>query len=293
MMRKFILVMSVLAISIFSINAKKVLDHSSFDDWKSVRTAPLSNDGVWATYMVNPQEGDGVLTFRNVKTGKEVVIERGYNPQFTADAQWAVALIKPFYAATRQAKIDKKKDFDMPQDSLAIVNLKTMEVRKIAFVKSFAIGKEGGDWLAYLSCDTAYITPKALKDKESGMPLVVMNLNSGTQKVVKWAKDYVMSKNGLGLAATIKVHKSDSLAVDGMAMMLLPDTTIHMVDSEKCFYGKPVFSEDGLMMAFTASNDSAKTGTKKVQLFLSKIDGKNIDIVILSKTFFKDAKIKN
>ena len=129
-MRKFILVMSVLAISIFSINAKKVLDHSSFDDWKSVRTAPLSNDGVWATYMVNPQEGDGVLTFRNVKTGKEVVIERGYNPQFTADAQWAVALIKPFYAATRQAKIDKKKDFDMPQDSLAIVNLKTMEVKK-------------------------------------------------------------------------------------------------------------------------------------------------------------------
>lgn len=276
-MKKIFVAIAVLATFMFSMNAKKVLDHSSFDDWKSVRTAPLSKDGTWAAYMVNPQEGDGVLTFRHVKSGKEVVIPRGSNPRFTADSRWAVAFIRPQYAATRQAKIDGKKDFDMPQDSLAIVNLKTYEVTKIPCVENYAIGVDGGDWVAYTSCDTALIKPKALKDKESGMPLVVMNLNTGVKKVINWVKDFSLSKNGLRLAATMKVHESDSVAKDGMVMMLLPDTTVHVLDSEKCFYGTPVFSEDATMMAFTASNDSVETGTKKAKLYLSKIDGTNID----------------
>lgn len=276
-MRKIFVVISILALSLFSANAKKVLDHSSFDDWKSVRVGQITKDGSWASYMIVPQEGDAVLKFKNVKNGKEIVIERGYNPQFTADCQWAVALIKPFYKATRQAKIDGKKGYDMPQDSLAVVDLKTLVVRKIPFVKSYTIGKDGGDWIAYLSCDTAYISPKALKDKESGMPLVVENLNSGIKKVVNWVDDFSMSKNGMRIAASINVHESDSIAEDGMMLMLLPDTTVQMVDSKKCFYGAPVFNEDGSMMAFTASNDSVETGTKKAELFLSKIEGSVID----------------
>lgn len=280
-MNKLFLSLAVLFAFALNANAKKVLDHSSFDDWKSVRVAQLSNDGQWAAYMVNPQEGDGMLTLRHTKNGKEMAIARGYNPKFTADSKWAVALIKPFYLDTRKAKINKKKDFDMPQDSLAIVNLTNGDIVKIAKVNSYKLGKDGGDWLAYLSCDTAYISPKALKDKKSGQPLIVRSLPDKTEKVVNWVKDYQLSKNGLRLAMNLKHHESDSTATDGMALMMLPDTSFTLVDKEKCFYGSPVFSEDASMMAFTASNDSADSGTKKAQLYLSKFTGNEISTELI------------
>ena len=150
-MKKIIFLLAALIGMTSATSAKKVLDHSSFDDWKSVAVSPLAKDGSWAAYAVNPQEGDGILTFCNVKSGKEINIPRGYRPQFSDNARWAVALIKPYYLDTRKAKIDKKKDFDMPQDTLAIVDLKSGVVTKIANVNSYKLGKDGGEWLAYLS----------------------------------------------------------------------------------------------------------------------------------------------
>lgn len=99
-----------------TVGAKKQLDHDSFDSWNGVRIYPLSNNGAWSAYTVNPQEGDGRLILRNVNKGTDIVIKRGYNPHFTADSKWAVALVKPLFADTRKAKIDKKKDFDLPQE---------------------------------------------------------------------------------------------------------------------------------------------------------------------------------
>ena len=109
-MKKIIFLLAALIGMTSATSAKKVLDHSSFDDWKSVAVSPLAKDGSWAAYAVNPQEGDGILTFRNVKSGKEINIPRGYRPQFSDNARWAVALIKPYYLDTRKAKIDKKKE---------------------------------------------------------------------------------------------------------------------------------------------------------------------------------------
>ena len=277
MKKVLFLIATLLCMTAVNANAKKVLDHSSFDDWKSVAIGEVAKDGSWAVYAVNPQEGDGVLTFRNVKTGREITIPRGYRPQFSDNSRWAVALIKPFYQDTRKAKIDKKKDFDMPQDSLAIVDLKSGNVTKIARVSSYKLGVKGGEWLAYLSSDTTLIKPKALKDKKSGQPLVVRNLADGSQKVIDWVKEYTLSKNGVRLAATIKPHSSDSVATDAVVMMLLPDTTVIKVDEKKCFYTLPVFNEDASKMAFTLSNDSAESGTKRAQLMLTTINGNQVD----------------
>lgn len=253
-------------------NAKKVLDHSSFDNWKSVKNFPLSNSGEWAAFQVFPQEGDAMLTFRNTKSGKEIMLARGYKPCFTADSKWAVALIKPFFKDTRKAKIKKKKGFDLPQDSLAIVNLVSGKVEKIASVISYKIGKDGGGWIAYQSCDTALIKPKALKDKDAGKPLVIRNLTNGSTKVVKWVKDYALAKDGSKVAMSLRKQKRDTVATDGMGVIMLPDTAFTLIDRDKKFYGAPVFSQKGDMLAYTASNDSAKTGTKIAQLFLVKFD---------------------
>ena len=258
--------------SFATVNAKKVLDHTDFDAWKSVRNMPLSNSGEWASYVVQPQEGDGMLTLRNTRTGKEIVIDRGYSPRFSADSRWAVAMIKPFFKDSRQAKIDKKKDFDAPQDSMAIVDLKSGKIEKIARVISYKIGKDSGDWLAYQSSDTSYIKPKVLKDKECGKPLMVRHLPTGKQKMLRWVKSYAMSKDGMRVGVSLKHHKSDSTATDGIGLLMLPDTAFTLIDREQKFYGTPVFSDKGDQLAYIASNDSAKTGTKRTQLYHVRLD---------------------
>ncbi len=250
---------------------KKTLGHDDFDAWKSVRNMEVSRNGEWAAFAVNPQEGDGILTFYNTRTRKRVEVPRGYNARISADARWGVALIKPFHADTRKAKIDKKKDSELPQDSLAIVDLKTLSVIRIGDVTDFRIARDGGDWVAFRSCDTTLITPKQLKDKESGRPLVLLNPQTGTRKVTRWVNDYAFSNDGRKLALNVRKPEKDSLATDGVGVFILPDTSYTIIDRDRRFYGAPVFSEDGTRLAFTASDDSVKTGTKRASVFVSDL----------------------
>lgn len=251
---------------------KKVLDHTSFDDWKSVKNSAVSNNGEWTLYSVDPQEGDGVLTFRNVKSGKKIDIARGYLGSFSADGRWGIALIKPEYQKSRKAKIDKKKDLDLPQDSLAIVDLKKMSVEKIPNVLNYKIGRKGGDWLGYSSCDTTYLKPKLMKDKSNAKPFILRHLPSGTIKVSKWVSDYVFSDNGARVAVKFKKAKKDTLSYNGIGLISLPDTSLVLIDRDKKFYGNPVFSKGSDKLAYIAGNDTAKSGTNRTAVYFSRVN---------------------
>lgn len=269
-MMKYLLSFLSIAISL-SISAKKPLDHTTFDNWKKVTNHCLSNDGKWAAFSINPQEGDGVLTIRNTQNLKEINIPRGAGIAFTADNRWAIANIKPLFKDTRQAKIDKKKSHEMPQDSLAIVDLKNSSVTKIPLTKGFKIGKKGGDWVAYSSCDTTVTKDIKLSDKDAGLPLVVRNLISGETNVYPYIDNYSFSEDGKRLVAVSKPAEKDSVYSSGVRVIYLPEGKDFIIDTGKKHYGNPIFSTDGLNLAYTATNDSNDTGTRRMQLFLSKL----------------------
>lgn len=265
-MKKRFLLLTMALSAILTGAAKKPLDHDSFDSWRSVRVSALSNNGQWAAYMVNPQEGDGMLTMRNTASGKQINIPRGYKPAFSCNSMWGVALVKPLFADTRKAKIAKKKGFDMPQDSLAIVNLRTGKVQMVPRVINYSIGREGGEWLVYSSCDTTLIKPKALKDSKAGRPLVALHLPSGSKKIVNWVKQWSLSRDGMNVATVLKPHKSDTVSCPGVALLALADTSLTLLDRGKKFYSTPVFSHNSDQMAYTVSNDSNDSGTKRALL---------------------------
>lgn len=255
----------------FNSFAKKPLDHDAFDSWKKVANHSISNNGQWFSYSEIPQEGDAILYFRNLKTGKTIKIERGSDAAFSADSKWAFAKIKPFYKDSRQAKIDGKKDLKAPQDSLAIVNLETAVIEKIPNVKSYKLGEKNGSWIAFQSVDTLYAETKDLNDKKAGKPLIVRNFDGSIHKVVKWVDNYVFSKEGNRLALTVKKPDSDSITTNGVGLMMFPDTAFYLIDRDQKFYGVPVFDESGKQLAYTAGNDSSESGTKKLKLFLSDL----------------------
>jgi hypothetical protein len=276
-MRKIFFIIVAVAITFGCLGAKKVLDHVDFDRWEKVTNYSVSSDGAWVVYAVNPQEGDGVLYFHNTAKGNQIEVKRGYKPSFTADGKWAVALVHPYFGETRKAKILKKKDFDLPQDSLAIIHLATGKVEKIGNVISYRIPEKGGASVAWLSCDTTLIKPKSLKDKKAGRPMVLRNLSSGETKTVNWVSDYVFSKNGVHLAMNLTKVGKDTLATNGTAVIDVRDNTFFLIDRDKAFFGKPVFNEDGSRLAYVASNDSVETGTRKSSLFISDLTKDNHD----------------
>ena len=126
--------------------------------------------------------------------------------------------------------------------------------------------------MAYTSCDTAYIAPKALSDKKSGQPLVIRNLSGKGEKVMKWVKGYDFSKDGKRLALSIKKQEADSVSTDGVGVMFLPDTSFVLLDRDKAFYSTPVFDETGRMLAYTASADTVKTGTKRAAVYCADLE---------------------
>ena len=174
----------------FSISAqtKKPLDHSVYDGWKSLGERLISNDGQYAVYAINPQEGDGDLLIQNLATQEKKTIARGYGAVITEDSRFVVFKIKPIFQETRQAKIKKKKADDMTKDSIGIVELGKDGLVKFARVKGFKTPEKGFGYLAYQM-------EKALPDttKKTKRP-VIDSSKSNIDMLVKLA-DSVIRKS--------------------------------------------------------------------------------------------------
>ncbi len=148
MKKIFLPALLLIGISV-SAQIKKPLNHSVYDGWKSVGERMISNDGLYAVYAINPQEGDGDLIIQNIATQEKKIIARGYGAVITEDSRFVVFKIKPIFQETRQAKIKKKKADDMTKDSIGIIELGKESLVKFARVKSFKTPEKGFGYLAY------------------------------------------------------------------------------------------------------------------------------------------------
>ncbi len=163
---------------------KKPLDHTVYDNWKSIGERMISNDGAYVVYTVNPQEGDGELVIQNAKTKYKKVVHRGYNATITEDSRYLIFKIKPFFQETRQAKIKKKKTDEMPKDSLGIIELGKDSVIKIARVKNYKTPEKGFGYMAYQM-------EKALPDTTKKKPAVIDSAKLKNRDLVKLADSLI------------------------------------------------------------------------------------------------------
>jgi len=132
--------------------AKKPITHDVYDSWKTIQGTKLSRDGVWVAYALNPQDGDGELVVRNVKTGIEYRAPRGRDPIITPDGKFVVFAKTPVKADVDKARKAKKKPEEMPKAGVGIVDLSGGRVTTLAeHVTSFRVADEPIRFVAYLS----------------------------------------------------------------------------------------------------------------------------------------------
>ncbi|MBS5978316.1 MAG: S9 family peptidase, partial [Dysgonomonas mossii] len=212
---------------------KKVLDHTVYDSWKSISNISITNDGIYTATVVKEQEGDDYLLISNLKTKQELKIPRAYTYSIVPDQKHIIAQIKAPYAVTRQAKIKKTADEKMPKDSLALISLDKLIVSKIPNVKSFKIGKDFSDYIAYTIDDTL----KSKDKKESkALTLVLRNLYTSKEDTIKNTTEYIFSRNGKSFATILKPSAKDTVNKPGVLFVDLNNLRKDTVSINKTIY---------------------------------------------------------
>ncbi|MDR0660625.1 MAG: prolyl oligopeptidase family serine peptidase [Prevotellaceae bacterium] len=249
---------------------KKPLDHSVYDSWQSVANPKISDDGKYAVYAVNLQEGDGTLIITDIKKNATAAVDRGYGYAISSDSKFVVSLIKPSFEQTREAKIKKKKADEMPKDSLAIITPANGKVEKIAYVKSFKLPKESALYLAYElnpPADTTKGKDKLKKEKDEGNPLVIRRMTSNVEDTIKYVSSYIFSENGKYLVASLTPNSKDSLANSGVLLYNTANGERKMLSTGKGSYKQLAFDKAGNQLAYVAERDSAKADPKIYRLY--------------------------
>ncbi len=141
---------ALLAVAILSAQlAKKPLEHSVYDGWKSARFGELSRDGAWVSFVVSPQSGDGELLVRATRGETVHRVARGTGPRFTYDGSFLLATIAPPKEDVDKAKKEKKPAKDQPKNALGILSLSDGKLATIERVRSWRLPAKGSRWLAY------------------------------------------------------------------------------------------------------------------------------------------------
>lgn len=264
---------AVLATAATAIAAKRPLTHADYDSWRSIGATSVSRDGRWLAYGYHPQDGDGEVIVRDLRSGREFKHGVGTLPPpplpdptsetppapraiklaFTSDGKWLVSTTYPTKAETEAAKKAKKKPEEMPQTGLLLVNLSNGEAQHVANVKSVQVPEKGGAWAAWLS------TPTPGANKDDGTELTLRNLATGTDRKFALVTEYGIARDGGALWFASNSKEKDASKETNGAFVVKPGTE-----------GEPV----ALVTGKAKFNKAAADRANKRLVFFRTPDGK-------------------
>ena len=272
-MKKFSFMLVFALIATLAYAQKKPLDHSVYDSWKSLNAVSVPRNGDILIYNINPGEGDTELVIENIRTGKKTIVPRATRAKLSEDGSKVVAVIKPLFEQTRQAKIKKAKKEDMPKDTLALIDVKSGKVEKFANLKSHATADK---WSNYLAFELTPAKEKAEKkdakdEKKKPAPkkevnkLLVMNVLTNKVDTLKNVTSYKFNEDGSWLAYVVEPEKKDSLGKAGLFLYnpANGESKAVLEGAKGSKLKTPTFSEVGTM-AFYANTDTTKAAKKNI-----------------------------
>jgi dipeptidyl aminopeptidase/acylaminoacyl peptidase len=295
----------LLFLGITSYGQKKPLDHSVYDGWQNIAERLISDDGKYIAFTVTPQEGDGRLYIKKKDGSNVAEIARGYNANITDNSRFLICRIKPFFKDTREAKIKKKRPEEMPKDSLAVVDLLSGKITKVAQVKTFKIADEQAVFLAYHlekkpaaqasrapqsdsatkpAAPVAPTTPRAAAEPfEEGTDLVVHHLLTGDTVVYNLVSEYFFNKKGnILLLETTKKTGDTKVKPQVIKVDLINKKSSIVLTGFNDAKGYRM-DELGNQLAFIAERDSsAKSLQKFYKLFYHK-NGADSAVLLVQK----------
>ncbi len=273
----------------FCARSKVPLTHQVYDHWKEITYKALTNDGNFAAFTVNPQDGDGKVIFYDLKNQTQDSVKRADNISLTFDSRLAVFKIKPPSKLVKDLRRQKRRKKIYLKTRLAFTLFSPTRLKKIPEVKSFRIPEKSGEWLAYQLEPKKPAKPKAEdktdktkpEDKKTektkkkskpnnddhGYTLVLRKLQNNKEVQFGFVKDFIFSKYGHSLLFASSGNDSPLKArvyrFDLTSEKLQP---LYEGRSKYKFKGLAL-SEDGSQASFLVDVDTTKAPIHKYELF--------------------------
>lgn len=263
---------------------KLPLPNDIYDSWNTIPFKALTNDGNYAVYSINPQDGDGKVFIHSFKTNSKDSIARASDITVTYDNKNVVFRITPPKELVKSLRRQKKKKEDLPKDSLGLYTLAGKKLEKVPNVRSYKVPEKTGVWLAYqeeVKKEEKKIAPKGDTVKkttpsrkkikknsdENGYTLVLRKFSDTTRISFGFVKDYLFPKYGKGLL--FSTTGNDSTLKAGVYWYDLEKLSLTAL-----YTGHPKFkykglaaSEDGTQVSFLADQDTTKAQIRFVKLY--------------------------
>ncbi len=279
MIKKTFLLSCLILLSVAVIAQKKAIDHTVYNDWKSLKSSKISDNGKFVSFEINPHRGDGFLHWINTKTNQHDSISRGNNARFSHDSDVLLFSIHPGYDTIRNLKLEKVKKEKWVKDTLGILYLDKDSLRTIANLIDFKVADRGSLFAYRLPSDSIKSIEKKKKKcklfgkKKEELPvtsegetLFIENLLGGESKTIKNVVKYDFTKNGKALSVIthLSIDKADSFSVH-----LLDLSSLELSTHDEYFteVSSMSFSEKGNFFAFIASTDTSDNKINSLYLW--------------------------
>ncbi len=269
---------------------KPALDHSVYDSWNTLRALSLPNNGDVMMYTITPGEGDVTLVIENIRTGKKMEFPRATRAKMSEDGKTVIAVIRPLFSQTRNARIKKVKREDMPKDTLAVIDILSGNIEKIANYKSFNTPDNFSNIFAFemnpakekpakkekAAADTSKAGKAAKAEKPAAKErpakpvkeLYLRNIATGKTDTIKNVALYKFNKKGDLLAYTVEADKKDSTSKPALMLYnVATGQSTKVIDGPKGSKIKlPEFSKVNTI-AFYANTDTSKAAKKEISIY--------------------------
>ncbi|MDN5202625.1 prolyl oligopeptidase family serine peptidase [Fulvivirgaceae bacterium BMA10] len=284
---QFILILVFFSNLVLAQNAhKKSLDHDVYDHWTNISENAISNDGKWIIYALTPQKGEATFKIYSASKNSHKSIPRGSNGIISHDSRFVIFKIAPQLDTLQNLRRLKKKEDELPKDSLGIFNLATSNLTKVPRVKSFKVPKKADGWLAYqLEKEPAQkkdTTNKSndqeknkakkeekvdnkKKKKKNGSTLVVRNLLNSEEKKFEFVTAYNFTENGKKLI--LASEGNDSTFMSGVYVYHLNNGTLKPLLRSEGKFKEPIWDEAGQQASFLADLDTSKAKIRYFNLY--------------------------
>jgi dipeptidyl aminopeptidase/acylaminoacyl peptidase len=239
---------------------KKPLDHTMYDQWESIGERVVADNGQWIAFVKAVQEGDNELIIRAVNSTQTYSVPRGYNPQFTADGRYAVALVRPFFSATREARIKKKKPEDFPKDSICVINLVNGGMTVKPNIKAYTMPKHTNGLIAVHmhNTDTA-----RRGESDEGSNLVVATLGDTSLRIFRNISEYKWSKNGKILVMEGRQARSVKGSMNSVMVYRSLENKLDTIARGGNEFSNFDIDSNAYQIAFVAERDSSAKALQK------------------------------
>lgn len=192
---------SLVQVSLAQSVDERSLTHEDVAQWHKITNEQISPNGRWVVYQLESEVGDPELRLYDGQEKETRIFDRGSDAQISADSRFLVFHLTPPEDSLKRMRRQGVSKKDLPPDTLALLDLTSGQMQKIAGLEKVELPEKWPGWL-FFQCSGVDVDSASAKKagRENGYPLFVHSLEDGLTDTIPFVKDFTLAERSPALA---------------------------------------------------------------------------------------------